>query len=420
MQRRDPAKPKSDGSVGARLFITMAFIVDRLVAATDAASSWLRDLRFRGFLRLAHHPRGDDIFIVSYPKAGTTVMQMMVHSILRDGGMDFPHIDAVVPWFETRVHRNPSSLDEIPSPRAFKTHLTLSQLPRNASYIYLLRNPKDSCVSQYFHYSSLGGFNGGLPAFVAKFLSGEVSKESWFEHLSACCRHRGRGRVLLVSYDDIVHDRGNVIDRVSKFCGRSLSPEKRALVIEQRGFAFMKQYTKKFDPRYTAGTPRINETDFIRKGETGDWVNQLSPALASAIDRRLDETVVNLQSVFTAAHRRILQPPSTRLRGTLLAKIDARSPNNRLLIASHQDIIPWGIQTLASGEPLHVGDCVRLNVRWDDGVGIGVESAEVVSTTPPTVQLRLKEIGEVDAARLKTYCAAADRAVFSMLPDVAV
>ena len=42
----------------------------------------------------------DDIFVVTYPRSGTTWTQMILYQLTTDGRMDFAHITQVCPWFE--------------------------------------------------------------------------------------------------------------------------------------------------------------------------------------------------------------------------------------------------------------------------------------------------------------------------------
>ena len=45
-------------------------------------------------------PRESDVFIVTYPKCGTTWMQQIVHQLKTGGDMSFNEITDVVPWIE--------------------------------------------------------------------------------------------------------------------------------------------------------------------------------------------------------------------------------------------------------------------------------------------------------------------------------
>lgn len=95
-----------------------------------------------GFARLIYldyNPRPDDIFVVTYPRSGTTWMQMILYQLTTDGVMDFAHIGEVCPWFE-RVALNHRDLEALGSPRIFKSHLPYWCLPpRVPRRIYVAR-----------------------------------------------------------------------------------------------------------------------------------------------------------------------------------------------------------------------------------------------------------------------------------------
>jgi len=78
--------------------------------------------------RLEFVPRPDDVFIVTYPRSGTTWMQMILYQLTTDGDMDFPHIYEYCPWFE-RSSRSALGFEARPSPRLFKSHLTYGKIP---------------------------------------------------------------------------------------------------------------------------------------------------------------------------------------------------------------------------------------------------------------------------------------------------
>ena len=50
--------------------------------------------------------RDDDIYVVTYPKSGTTLMQMMLYQLTTDGKIDFKHIYDVSPWTDNDVFRD--------------------------------------------------------------------------------------------------------------------------------------------------------------------------------------------------------------------------------------------------------------------------------------------------------------------------
>ena len=43
-------------------------------------------------------PRPSDVFVVTYPKCGTTLMTQIVHALRSNASMDYGEITEVVPW----------------------------------------------------------------------------------------------------------------------------------------------------------------------------------------------------------------------------------------------------------------------------------------------------------------------------------
>ena len=79
-------------------------------------------------------------------------------------------------------------MNDAPAPRYFKTHATVSDLPKgNAKIktIYVARNPKDSMVSLYHHAKSKPefGFTGDFEKFFHIFIAGQAENGSWFSHV---------------------------------------------------------------------------------------------------------------------------------------------------------------------------------------------------------------------------------------------
>lgn len=147
-------------------------------------------------------PRADDIWIVTYPRSGTTWLQYLLHRLLgRPPG--FEHIDDVCPWFERSLaigHRRAADLDALPRPRIFKSHLLPKWVPRSGRFIYMERDGLAVAQSYYALHRDYLRFTGSFEEFFARFLRGEVQYGSWFEHTRAW-EHERRRRVLLVRYE---------------------------------------------------------------------------------------------------------------------------------------------------------------------------------------------------------------------------
>ena len=126
--------------------------------------------------------RSDDVFVVTFPKSGTTWTQEMVWCICNDYGIESAKSEILqirVPFIEWdhiidhldlaelgqkaddgKVKKIPSIEEMLDrkSPRIFKTHLPLYALPPklidSCKVVICLRNPKDVAVS-YFHHHKL-------------------------------------------------------------------------------------------------------------------------------------------------------------------------------------------------------------------------------------------------------------------------
>ena len=149
--------------------------------------------------------RPDDIFIVTYPKSGTTWMQQIV-KLLRNGGQpDDVRLDRAIPWLEAlspdcyygKVHGYTPEMatsSDLLFPRAFKSHLPYELVPGGpphttpAKYIYVMRNPKDVWVSYWYHQNNTE-YKITWDDHVAKILKNEIPFGDWFDHILSWWRH---------------------------------------------------------------------------------------------------------------------------------------------------------------------------------------------------------------------------------------
>ena len=122
-------------------------------------------------------PRPDDIWLVTYPKCGTTMSQELLWQMSRGcdvtseesktnlfrrspflevGGLKgiLPD-DPNAPRRSSQIHDHIEYAETLTGPRILKCHLPVSMLPPNvlevAKVIVVARNVKDACVSFYHH-----------------------------------------------------------------------------------------------------------------------------------------------------------------------------------------------------------------------------------------------------------------------------
>jgi hypothetical protein len=272
--------------LAVRLLKAAAAVLQRFANLLGAAAHKIHWVRLT---RLEFVPRPDDVFIVTYPRSGTTWMQMILYQLTTDGGMNFPHIYEYCPWFE-RSSRSGLGFEGRPSPRLFKSHLTYRKIPKGpCKYIYVARNGKDVAVSYHHLYRSHCGFEGTFPEFFDRFLRGKVEFGSWFAHIRGWWLHRNDPNVLFLRYEDLLDDLDGCVRRIIAFCRFDIAPERLPSILERCSFAFMKQHESLFDPIAGASWEKgAQGKAFLRSGRIGDWRSHLSPEQAARFDTAFD------------------------------------------------------------------------------------------------------------------------------------
>jgi len=334
-----------------------------------------------------------------------------------DGSMDIRHIDAVAPWFELTLLRDHRVLDRLPSPRIFKTHLTIARLPQTAKCIYLIRNPKDSCVSYYHHLTAAGGFDVTYKTFVHQFVRGQLPWGSWFKHFESCIKYSNESRILVLHYEDLVGNLTAVVRKVAHFCGTSLDDQKLERTVERCGIEFMRRHNDKFDPRF-ANIPR-NTSKFIRSGKPGDWLNELSPTLSNQLDDYLRKTINKIPLKYSAHMDRLTTS------GNIIGMIDIPLSSNsghRLLTESVREKAPHGLLMMGGEDGLKLGQSVRMRLRLAEKESIVIADAVVTwigkRSEAEAVVFRFSHIDVADSKTLANFCEGAGQSLCESHPKL--
>ncbi|KAL7517173.1 hypothetical protein ACHAWX_002120 [Stephanocyclus meneghinianus] len=240
------------------------------------------------------------LFIVTYPKCGTTWTQHITYLILHDGvplaadqRMDvvWPHLEEVGSEFVREKATIAGGY------RLIKTHFPHKYTPKNpnAKYIYVSRNPKD-CVVSFYHHTV--GFprhydfaEGKFDTYFNLFLRGKVDSNDYFEFLREWLDHKDDPNVLFLRYEKGRQDTREYILQIASFLDASIYPQRLLaddekilkLVMEHSSLDSMKQNPRRWCSDRTGFKP------FIRKGSTGGWDELLSEEQAALLQKRLDE-----------------------------------------------------------------------------------------------------------------------------------
>jgi len=151
-----------------------------------------------------------DVFIVTYPKCGTTWMTQIAHSLRTNGQLDYGEITEVVPW-DILGHDCGQDLNapQVAMPRLFKSHETFQDVAKGARYIYVARNPLDAFVS--FHkflpaYAGLRPDDISMETFADAIFAGASQSGQIWNHFLSFYERKDDPNVLIMFFEDMKED----------------------------------------------------------------------------------------------------------------------------------------------------------------------------------------------------------------------
>lgn len=231
---------------------------------------------------LTYAAKADDKFVVTYPKAGTTWAQQIVALIVSDG-----RIDNLA--FSRLSFLEFSGADTLKEP-VIKTHLPFAALPKNPSAKYLLvfRNPKDSCVSFFYHTLKTDPqFEGDFHDFFRLWIKGEVPYGDYFEHTLDYWNHRMDRNFEFLIYEQMKSNTKEAVLKIAHFLGEDF--EKKLL---KDSSLMNKIIDNSTIDTLKAGLElnNLNILNFVvRKGEVGDWKNHMTKEESELVDAKFTE-----------------------------------------------------------------------------------------------------------------------------------
>lgn len=198
--------------------------------------------------------RKEDIFIVSYPRSGSTWTQEIVWQILHDGKVDERRLDERMPFVEglivgiksypytvTDAESAVKMFTSFPEPRVFKTHLSYHLIPKGLDeankprYIYVVRNPRDVFVSIYHHRRNMP-YLVEFPTWDEAFkrlITGDFTHGLQFDHVLGWWKQRDDPNILILTYEDRVQVRNHSEPFIARFALGNASTNEPSILLRR-------------------------------------------------------------------------------------------------------------------------------------------------------------------------------------------
>jgi len=163
-------------------------------------------------------------------------------------------------------------------PLVGKTHLSFDNVKeiveKGHKIVFGIRNPKDALVS-FYHFNRmnnlLGLFPGNWDQFMEEYKKGKFPYGDYFDNVLSWWAERHRENILVVHYEDLIHQPEKWIKEISQFLGKNYTDEEIQRVAEFTSFSNVK---KQPAMNYSSGTfEKHLKSSYMRKGKAGDWKN---------------------------------------------------------------------------------------------------------------------------------------------------
>lgn len=217
--------------------------------------------------------RSDDIWTVSFPKAGSTWVANIVWQLMNNMDFSAEFLPANHMFLETMIFNAENDdnktddgfkkwikftdgqldrLDKETSPRFLKSHLPAHLLPQKIwtlkpKLIYVHRNAKDVAISWFHMFRKLQytKYQGSLDDYIDTFLNDHALYTPFHAHVKCFQKLNHLDHVLIMNYEEMVANPFNAIKRINEFLNCTYSDDELMKLTEHVSFGNMRDNAPK-------------------------------------------------------------------------------------------------------------------------------------------------------------------------------
>lgn len=232
----------------------------------------------------------NDVMVASYPRSGNTWLRFMLTKILTGKPAGFDNVNSVIA--EIGIHKD--ALPLLPGEgRLIKTHELYRPVYKRA--IYLVRDVRDSMLSQYSREKELGlvwwaDFDGYIEAFLKGTINGFGP---WQEHIPNWLDSplAKRGDILVVQFEHMRRNPQEKLELILDFLGLQVDKQVIADAVADNTVERMRERENQAQKLHKSNR---EEGRFVRKGAIMGWREKLTEPQLELIERYAGETLARM------------------------------------------------------------------------------------------------------------------------------
>ncbi|XP_045485132.1 sulfotransferase 1E1 [Pieris rapae] len=313
--------------------ISFPFVIDNFKRETDSTRDLVRVGPKRYVFPVVYKDlasqyynfelRPDDIFLLGFPRSGTTRCQEAIW--LLNNNLDYDKaqssiIDDRCPLLELEtqysiimgpeinvdlLEKPLKSLPKATSPRFIKSHMPLSLLPPSlldtTKVVYMARDPRDVAVS-FYKILKLKLFKDiDFEQYWNDFQNGEILLTPIFEHIKEAWEQRNHPNLFFLTYEDMTKDLPATLRQMSEFFGKKYTEDQISGLCKHLSFDNFKS-NKSVNGEQTLlkayGVVIDGANSFIRRGKIGGWEDYFSDELKRNAEQWMAENLAGTDLPF--------------------------------------------------------------------------------------------------------------------------